>query len=202
MNVVFIDWHKTLSTSVFWEHRPGCRLLPAELAEVHGFVFGHHELVRDWMLGVTAAEEVCALAARYVGLRTDDVLADLQHSCQNMKLYAPSIVDTLRSMRRRGIGVVIATDNMDTFRRWTVPALRLDTVFDDILTSDARGVLKDDLADEESRFFTPWLADHGVVPSAAVLLDDRRVPAAEAIGMSVRLVADPSKLAGMLAQLA
>lgn len=201
MDVVFVDWHKTLSTSIFWEHRPGCRLPPEGLAEVSRYVFGHHELVRDWMLGAATAEDVCALAGDFVGFRTDDVLADLEHSCRRMELYDPSVVDTLRSISRRGIKVVLATDNMDTFRRWTVPALQLESVFDDVLTSDASGVLKSDLVDGNSPFFTPWLTDHGVTPSQAILIDDHRAPAAEAIGMTVHLLDDPSQLVSMLDRL-
>jgi GNAT superfamily N-acetyltransferase len=40
------------------------------------------------------------------------------------------------------------------------PTLQLDTVFDDILTSDGRRTLKSDLVDGKSPFFTRWLADH------------------------------------------
>ena len=76
VDVVFVDWYKTLSTSLFWEHGPGCRLQPATLAQVSRYVFGQHQLVRDRMLGAMDAEDVCALAAGYFGLRADDVLAD------------------------------------------------------------------------------------------------------------------------------
>jgi hypothetical protein len=91
---------------------------------------------------------------------------------------------------------------MDTFRRWTVPTLQLDTVFDDLSTSDGCGTLKSDLVDGKSPFFTRSLADHGVAPSRAVLIFDHRAPAAEAIGIPVHLVQDPSKLRSILAQLA
>ena len=202
MDVVFVDWYKTLSTSSFWEYRPGSRLPPAELAEVSRYVFGQHQLVRDWMLGAMAAEDVCALAGAYIGLRTDDVVADLEHSCRRMELCDPSVIDTLRSISGRGIKVVVATDNMDTFRRWTFPALHLDTVFDDALTSDGCGALKADLVDGQSPFFAPWLAEYGIAPSDAILLDDCRVPAAEEIGMAVQLVEDPRRLVGILAQFA
>jgi len=62
VDVVFVDWYKTLSTSLFWEHGPGSRLVPETLAAVSRYVFGQHQLVRDWMLGAVVAEDVCALA--------------------------------------------------------------------------------------------------------------------------------------------
>jgi len=202
VDVVFVDWHKTLSTSLFWAHGPGCRLPPATLAEVGKYVFGQHQLVRDWMLGAMVGEDVCGLAADYFGLGVDDVLADLERSCRKMKLCDPAVVDTLRLISERGIKVVLATDNMDAFRRWTIPDLQIDTVFDDVLTSDFCGALKADLSDGLSPFFSPWLADRGIAPSEAVLIDDTRVAAAEAIGIDVRLVEDPSNLVAMLAELA
>jgi FMN phosphatase YigB (HAD superfamily) len=154
------------------------------------------------MLGAMVAEDVCALAADYFGLRVDDVLADLEQSCRRMELCDPAVVDTLRRISERGIRVVLATDNMDAFRRWTIPALQLDTVFDVVLTSDACGALKTDLVDGLSPFFSPWLADCGIAPSEAMLIDDTRVAAAEAIGIVVRLVEDPSNLVAALAKLA
>jgi FMN phosphatase YigB (HAD superfamily) len=201
MDVVFVDWHKTLSTSLFWEHRPGCRLPPEQLAEVSRHVFSQHQLVRAWMLGAVAAEDISELAGHALELRTEDVLGDLEHSCRRMELCDRSVLDMLRSVRRGGIKVVLATDNMDAFRRWTLPALHLGTVFDAVLTSDVCGALKADMVDGHSPFFTPWLADHGIAPSQAILLDDCRVLAAEAIGIAARLVEDPGKLKSMLAQL-
>jgi hypothetical protein len=202
VDVVFVDWHQTLSTSLFWEHGHGCRLPPATLARVSTYVFTQPQLVRHWMLGAVVAEDVCALAAGYFGVGADDVLADLEQSCRRMELCDPAVVDTLRLISERGIKVVLATDNMDTFRRWTIPALRLDSVFDDVLTSDACGALKTDLFDRRSPFFSPWLAGRGIAPSDAVLIDDTRVAAAEAIGINVRLIEDPSNLATTLANLA
>jgi hypothetical protein len=81
-----------------------------------------------------------------------------------------------------------------------VPALQLDTIFDDILTSALCLALKGDLVDGESPFFGPWLSEHGIKPSEVVLVDDCPVPAAEAIGMIVRLVEHLSRLADVRAQ--
>jgi FMN phosphatase YigB (HAD superfamily) len=201
MEALFIDWYMTLSTSQFWERRPGSRLTPTDLARVEHYVFNQPGLVREWMLGSIASEEVCERAANGLDLRPKDVLADLAESCRTMALYDPSVIETLRSLGGRGIRVVLATDNMDTFARWTVPALHLDAIFDEILTSASRGALKADVVRGQSAFFEPWLSDHGMKPSETVLVDDCAVPAVEAIGMEVRVVDHPSKLAEVLAEL-
>jgi FMN phosphatase YigB (HAD superfamily) len=201
VRVVFVDWSKTLSTSLFWQQRSGCRLSAVDSAKVGRYVFGRAELLRRWVLGEVSAEDVCALAAAKLGLAAADLLADLEHSCRRMEFDDPAAVDALQSIRERGIKVVLATDNMDTFPRWTVPALHLDGLFDDILDSASLGVVKGDLVRGRSPFFGPWLADQAIGPSEAVLVDDSPPASVTAIGMQSRLVEHPGRLASILTQL-
>jgi FMN phosphatase YigB (HAD superfamily) len=200
VRVVFVDWAKTLSTSLFWQQRPGCCLSAADSARVESWVFSRGELVRQWMLGAVAAEDVCTLAAGGLGLATADLLADLEHSCRSMELDDPASVDTLRAIREQGTKVVLATDNMDTFCRWTVPAMRLRGIFDAILNSASLGALKGGLLDGQSPFFGPWLSDHRIAPSEAVLVDDSPPASIAAIGLQTRRVEHPRKLASVLAE--
>jgi FMN phosphatase YigB (HAD superfamily) len=198
IKAVFVDWYKTLSTSLFWQYCREARLSSADSSAVERHVFGQPELVRAWMLGTIGAEDVCCLAAEALCLRPEDVVADLQRSCQAMELDAPAAIDTVRLLRQRGIKVVLATDNMDTFERWTVPALRLDQHFDAILSSSTCHALKADLANGQSPFFGPWLAKNGISPTEATLVDDSRCPAAEVTGMTVRVVDNPANLVRIL----
>jgi FMN phosphatase YigB (HAD superfamily) len=145
VRVVFVDWAKTLSTSLFWQQRPGCRMSAADSARVESYVFSRAELLRQWMLGAMAAEDVCTLAAGRLGLAAADLLADLAHSCRCMESDDPASVDALRAIRKQGTKVVLATDNMDAFSRWTVPGLQLGGIFDAILNSASLGTLKDNL---------------------------------------------------------
>jgi hypothetical protein len=110
VRVVFVDWANTLSTSLFWQQRPGCRLSVADSARVEGYVFSRAELVRQWMLGTVASEGVCASAAGSLGLAAADLLADLEHSFRSMEFDDPASVDTLRAIREQGTKVVLATD--------------------------------------------------------------------------------------------
>jgi FMN phosphatase YigB (HAD superfamily) len=201
VRVVFVDWYRTLSTSLFWQQTPGCRLSAADSARAESYVFSRAELLRQWMVGAVAAETVCTLAAGSLGLPAADLLADLEHNCRGMEFDDPASVDALQAIREQGIKVVLATDNMDTFYRWTVPALRLGGMFDAILDSASLGVLKKDLVDGHSPFFGPWLSDQRVAPAEAVLVDDSPPESAAAIGLETRLVQNPGKLASVLTQL-
>jgi hypothetical protein len=200
VRVVFVDWAKTLSTSLFWEQRPGCCLSAADSARVDSWVFSRTELLRQWMLGAVTADDVCALAAGSLGLATPDLLADLERSCRSMEFDDPASVDAVRAIREQGTKVVLATDNMDTFWRWTVPALHLRGIFDAILNSASLGALKGSLVDGQSPFFGPWLSAHGIAPSDAVLVDDSPPASIAAIGLQSRRVGHPRKLASVLAE--
>ena len=201
VRVVFVDWYKTLSTSLFWQQSPGCRLSAADSARAGSYVFSRAELVRQWMRGAVAAEDVCTLTAGILGLAAADLLSDLEHSCRCFEFDDPASVDALRAIRAQGIKVVLATDNMDAFSRWTVPALHLGDMFDAILDSASLGVLKDDRVGGHSPFFGPWLTDHRIAPSEAVLIDDSPPASAAAIGLQLGVVKHPSKLVSVLRQL-
>jgi FMN phosphatase YigB (HAD superfamily) len=201
VRVVFVDWYNTLSTSRFWQQRPGCRLSAADSARVERSVFGRAELLRRWMLGMMASEDVCAWAAGGLSLAAADLLADLEHNCRRMEFDDPAAVHALRAIREHGIKVVLATDNMDAFARWTVPALHLGDIFDAVLDSASIGTLKGDVAGGHSPFFSPWLSDERTAPAEAVLVDDSPPASAAAIGLHTRVVEHPGQLASVLTQL-
>jgi FMN phosphatase YigB (HAD superfamily) len=202
IRVVFVDWHDTLSTSLFWQQRPGCRLSAADSARVENYVFGGTELVRPWMLGAVSAEDVCTCAAESLGLAAADLLADLELGCRCFEFDDPASVEAVRAIRDQGIKVVLATDNMDAFCRWTIPALHLGAIFDAILDSASLGVLKGDLVGGQSPFFCPWLSDQRIAPTEAVLVDNSPPASAATIGLETRLVEHPGKLASVLSRVA
>ena len=100
-------------------------------------------------------------------------LQTLQASCQQMRLVSDAIPDLMTRLRTYGLRIVIATDNMDTFHRWTVPSLRLHTLFDDILSSWQQRALKADKDDDgRSRFFAGYLQAYQIGRGQSLLLDD------------------------------
>jgi len=189
--VILLDWHRTLSHSLFWEHwtMSGDGATRAAAARLASAVFAMRddELAGRWMRGEVAAEDVMALAAPVAGIDPGMALDGLMESCERMALASPEILPRVRQLRASGVRVGIATDNMDTFQRWTVPALGLDRRFDPILSSADLGALKADPLDGERRsaFFGPLLAglDAG---TNVFLVDDSSdtAPVAEALGMT------------------
>lgn len=202
VEIVFVDWYRTLSTSRFWDHlahptepdHPE-HLLFEQLA--HSLFVELGSILKPWMRGDLDAEAVCSLVAAHSGVDRHVVLEGLEQSCRNARLVSPEVSDLVRDLRCRGTRVVIATDNMDVFTRWTVPALGLREIFDDILNSADIGCLKDEVNDRgEARFFSAYLAQHAVRPQAALLIDDSDDlrPLIERSGMQFHRVSPTSSI--------
>jgi len=173
---IFFDWNKTLSHSQFWEHledpdHPNSR----EGAVISNFLFNENrELLNPWMRGEMSTDDVLIKISEKTGISFQFIRQELEHSCRNMRLVADEIVDLIQKVRSAGIQCVIATDNMDTFRTYTIPHMRLDDIFDDFLISCELGVLKFDIDKGHKRipFFDTYLSEHNLNYSDVVLLDD------------------------------
>ena len=107
------------------------------------------------------------------GYPAELILADLRESCETMRLMSEAVLPLVDRLRERGVRCFIATDNMDTFTAFTVPALGLADRFDDILNSFEKGMLKQDGTDGvRIPFFDEYLSLHGLRHDEAVLIDD------------------------------
>ena len=189
---ILLDWDKTLCVSRFWEHWQ--QLYPVHHETVQQRLFKENRaLVHDWMRGKYRSEDIAQFLSSHLHAQPKDILSELQESCRGMKLIAPKILDYVAVARTRGIWVAIATDNMDTFSRWTVPALNLRSHFDRIINSADIGALKKDLSPSGSlNFFQSFFNDFGLQPSDCVLIDDGHTLGGivEQVGMQYRLVDD------------
>lgn len=155
------------------------------------------------MIGQYTAEEVCRQLSTITGIEPTDLLKNLEESCKNMKLVSPEVLELLGQLRAKGKKVLIATANMDTFNRWTVPALQLDSHYDGILNSFYIGALKE----QGDKFFGKFLRQNGIHPYACLIIDDSEVckaPLVEygfdyrKIERGIGLVPELKKIVGLL----
>ena len=174
---VFIDWNGTLSTHRFWEHlsdptHPHHEIfLQAEDILFGGSEFNH--IFRPWMTGELTTEEVLYQFSKATGLSYNILLSELETSCKIMQLVSPEVDELVQQIRQEGTKVVIATDNMDTFNRWTIPALQLNETFDAILNSyDLKALKKDPPIDGVSPFFGRFLNEQAINPANTIIIDD------------------------------
>jgi len=189
--IIFIDWNKTLSDSHFWRHFPE--------AETVMFL-ANRELLNPWMRGELSSEKICQTIAEETTFSESDIFNDLKESCAVMEFVDPEIPGLIKKIRARGLKVVLATDNMDCFSRFTVPALKLQELFDDVLISCDMKILKVEVRESCIPFFKNFLTENNLKYSDTVLLDDSDwfAEAYEALGLPVNVVENKEKLLAVL----
>jgi FMN phosphatase YigB (HAD superfamily) len=184
--VIFSDWHGVLSRDAFWASilQHSRHPLHAELKAGMASVFSRDvNTAEEWMMGrLSSVEVIEGMGIRpRARLREDFLMRRLVLDCGRMKVNT-DLFDVLRGLRANAT-VVIATDNMDCFvsayerarskrrRRGQDRVTMADwaAICDDIISSSEVGALKED----PRSFFGPWLADHGLGFSDAILIDDR-----------------------------
>src|SRR3989344_694778 len=133
---IFLDWYKTLSHGLFWEHMAdNDHPLHQHHSQIVQWLFvDNKQLINPWMRGEYSSEDICALIASDLNLSVTTLVTELERSCRNMQFYSDEIPGLLKQIKQKGIKVVIATDNMDTFRRFTVPGMKLDSLFHEFRT--------------------------------------------------------------------
>lgn len=167
--IVFLDWYGTLSVSRFWGH-----LEDRITSKIESSLFGNLKPIIDpWMRGKHKSEDIIKELSDDTSLPYQMLLSEFIKSCENMKFVSEDIEGLVRKLRKKGTRVVIATDNMDSFTRWTIPAMNLQNIFDGILNSHDLKALKRDF-DENGKtlFFGKFLKDFGVKHGESIIIDD------------------------------
>lgn len=172
--VVFLDWDGTVCGSRFWGHWEDDRAhAPMNQLIQEQFFRATPGILTEWMRGEWSAEDIAKIISQSTAIPASTLLQGLRESCELMQLFNDNILPAVKNLRDNGVMVVVATDNMDTFTRWTVPALKLDKHFDDILSSHTLRALKRDKdAAGRSSFFGRFFAENQIDSTATVLIDD------------------------------
>lgn len=192
---IFFDWHGVLSHSYFWYHLPEFDLIEKGL-------FGSlHPLLKKWLEGSCDANEFVTALALKTNLSFVYLMDTLKESCGQFKFSSDQIPELIKDLRDRGIKCVIATDNFDVFDMWVVPALGLDTLFDEILNSYNLKHVKPEIINNSYRpFFSPYLESQKV--SKALWIDDHDCSRqAKLLGMDFRLFKPSENLPKVLSKL-
>lgn len=161
--IIFIDFDGTICWDRYW------RSLPAEKMEViQGFLFGEDKtLLNDWMRGEYSAEEINHMVAEKLEMPYEELWQLFVKDCETM-CVPEEILSRINSLREKYI-VILTTGNMDSFSRFTVPALQLDKYFDHINNSFFAGKLKDD---NKGELFQEYAKAFGVNLNDCFLIDN------------------------------
>lgn len=170
---IFIDWNKTLSYSLFWEHLKDNHSEAELLPTIEEWLFkDNRAIIEPWMRGQYSTKEIISKIAKGIQKSESLLWRELAWSCTNMTFCSNQVPALVRDIQQKNVKVVIATDNMDTFREFTIPAMQLDSLFDDFLISSEMGVLKNDIVDKRLVFFETFMQKHHLSNEEVVLFDD------------------------------
>jgi FMN phosphatase YigB (HAD superfamily) len=120
------------------------------------------------MQGRKTSEEISRWLAEELDHPYDDIFNTLVEDSKNIDL-SDSILDGLRRLKDRYV-LILVTDNMDSFERWTVPANReYFSIFDNIFNSAQSGLFK---KDENCRIFRDYISQYSAEAGNCILIDD------------------------------
>jgi len=161
--VLFIDFDGTLCHDRFW------RSLPQEdFAKVQELLFKDDTtLLEEWMLGKRTAEEVNRFLAEQMGMPYEKLWELFVRDAETMRVPQGALAQ-IAALRDR-YTIVLITVNMDSFDRFTVPALELDAYFDSISNSYHEGLFKNDSGGE---VFRKYLEMYQAPVEHSFLIDD------------------------------
>lgn len=173
--IVFLDWNGTLSTSKFWGHLEKSNEDDKRLFQkIDGMLFGElNHLIKPWMRGEIKSENVIKELSSKIRIDYQKIFNEFVRGCEEMEYVTDKCIEFINKIKISGTRVIIATDNMDSFIRWTVPALELKSVFDDILDSYTLKALKNDFDEKgNSLFFDKFMRVNKINKGESILIDD------------------------------
>lgn len=171
IKVIFIDWYKTISFNNFWNHFKNDGRVEIYNALVDSLYLDNKNLIKKWMRGNINADFILDKASNDTGLDRNFLNKELIKSCEEMDICKDSL-QLIQDIRDKGKKCVLASDNMDVFEKYTIPALNLGEYFDDILLSNKIGYLKSDFIPKASPFFHSYLKNNHTDYNQSCLVDD------------------------------
>lgn len=171
IHTIFFDWYHTLSNDTFWGQFENTNL---ELyKEITNKVFNNPDIsVKEWMRGSISTDSILKKISKD-NKEFNFLKNELIYSAKNTKFANKDIIVLLNKLKKKGIKLVIATDNMDVFINYTVPSLNLYNYFDNIICSSDINCLKIDLFDNKPKFFEDYLSKNNINYKDCLFIDDQ-----------------------------
>ncbi len=161
---IFIDFDGTICFDYFW------RSSPEKIKEtIVKFLFQNNTyLLEDWMRGQKSSEDINKIISTECNLDYNMLWDYFVKDCENMYV-AEDVLSAISSCRKNNT-VILITDNMDSFNRFTKDKLKLKEYFDYIFNSCDYGLLKDDLIPKG--LFKKVIDIHNFDIKRSILLDN------------------------------
>ena len=135
---IFVDFDGTICFDYFW------RSAPKEIKKViDKFLFQDNTyLLEDWMRGKKSSEDINQIISDKCNLNCSTIWDYFVTDCENM-FISEDILRALSACKKNNV-LILITDNMDCFNRFTKNKLKLSDYFHYVFNSCDYGCLKDD----------------------------------------------------------
>lgn len=169
-NLIFTDFNGVISYDKFWKS------LEDKNHELHGyhekietFLFqDNRQIIIDWMLGKYTSEEVNKIIADELDIPYKTLFETFKEDCEKIDISKKILYQA--NKLRRYYKVILITDNMDSFDRFTLPKNELLIKnFDEI---DNSYNLKFFKSSDDGKYFLDKISKNGAVISNCILIDD------------------------------
>lgn len=174
-NILFVDFNGVISYNPFWiTIKDSKHKLNKHFAKIEDLIFKKNkDIVLSWMSGKLTTEEVHIMLSRELNIpkaEVDEIYDLFVKECENIDL-SKKILNKLMELKKY-YKVVLVTDNMDTFHRFTIPNNRVLTdVFDEIYDSYLRGKFK---KSNDGELFIEISQKFNVPTEYGTLIDDSK----------------------------
>ncbi len=168
--ILFCDFNGVLSYNKFWStfSDPEHKLNPFH-SKITNFLFvENREIFDDWMIGKYTSEEIHELISKETGIPFTEAFETFQQECEDLDISV-ELLKIIKELKSK-FYCILATGNMDSFNRFTLPNNPLLTeVFDEINNSYDIKMLK---TTENGKYFLEKCSELGVDIKDCILIDD------------------------------
>ncbi|MEI6553255.1 MAG: HAD family hydrolase [bacterium] len=163
MKTLLIDFDGTLCYDRFW------RSLESETTQkVQEYLFlSDNTIVKDWMNGIHTSEDVNKKVSEKLGLDYKYLWNLFVKDCQTMQVDE-MVLSKIMELKK-DYKIILVTDNMDCFDRFTIPALKLNEYFDEVVNSFNERTSKNE---NEGQLFSEVIERLGSTLSESILMDN------------------------------
>lgn len=163
--ILFIDFDGTLCHDRFWRS-----IDASSFKKIQNFLFGESKsMVNEWMRGIHSSEYINQLISKELNVPFEKVWSIFVADCENMNV-SNDVLSRIENLKRN-FHIILITDNMDCFTRFTVPALKLNSYFDSIINSFDNKKFK---SDNNGEIFMQIANERGAKIGDSILMDNSK----------------------------
>lgn len=165
--LIFVDFNGVISYKNFWD---SIRISDKHIyKKIDSFLFrDNFDLVRIWMKGKKSSEEIHQFISEELNISFEYLFSHFKQDCETIDI-SNKILNNLESIKEN-FYLILRTDNMDSFTRFTLPANpRLSRVFDEI---DNSFELKELKRENNGYYFTNKARKYNLEIKDCLLIDD------------------------------